>query len=86
MKLIEILQGKKCRVDYHDPFIPYLRISTIDLKSVALSKQNLSRYDCVVIATDHTRVDYKAVLDHARAIYDVRNVYKGITSNKITKI
>ena len=86
LKLIEILQGKKCRVDYHDPFIPYLRISTIDLKSVALSKQNLSRYDCVVIATDHTRVDYKAVLDHARAIYDVRNVYKGITSNKITKI
>ena len=86
LKLIEILQGKKCRVDYHDPFIPYLRISTIDLRSVALSKQNLSRYDCVVIATDHTRVDYKAVLDHARAIYDVRNVYKGIKNNKITKI
>lgn len=86
LKLIEILQGKKCRVDYHDPFIPYLRISTIDLKSVALSKQNLSRYDCVVIATDHTKVDYKAVLDHARAIYDVRNAYKGIKSNKITKI
>ncbi len=86
LRLIEILQGEKCRVDYHDPFIPYLRISTIDLKSVALSKQNLSRYDCVVIATDHTRVDYKAVLDHARAIYDVRNVYKGIKSDKITKI
>ncbi|MBI5023414.1 MAG: nucleotide sugar dehydrogenase [Candidatus Omnitrophica bacterium] len=86
LKLIEILQGKKCRVDYHDPFIPYLRISTIDLKSVALSKQNLSQYDCVVIAADHTKVDYRAVLDHARAIYDVRNVYKGIKSDKITKI
>ncbi|MBI3618199.1 MAG: nucleotide sugar dehydrogenase, partial [Candidatus Omnitrophica bacterium] len=61
LKLIEILQGKKCRVDYHDPFIPYLRISTIDLKSVALSKQNLSQYDCVVIAADHTKVDYRAV-------------------------
>ena len=86
LKLIEILQDKKCRVDYHDPFIPYLRIGTIDLKSVALSKQNLSRYDCVVIATDHTNVDYKSILKHARAIYDVRNVYKGIRNNKITKI
>lgn len=86
LKLIEILQDKECRVDYHDPFIPYLRISTIDLRSVALSKQNLSRYDCIVIATDHTKVDYKAVLDHARAIYDVRNVYKGIKNDKITKI
>ena len=86
LKLIEILQGRKCRVDYHDPFIPYLRISTIDLKSVPLSKQDLSRYDCVVIATDHTNVDYKSIFNHARAIYDVRNVYKGIKSDNITKI
>ena len=86
LKLIEILQDKKCRVDYHDPFIPYLRIGTIDLKSVPLSKQNLSRHDCVVIATDHTNVNYKSILNHARAIYDVRNVYQGIKSDKITKI
>lgn len=86
LKLIEILQDKKCRVDYHDPFIPYLRINTIDLKSVPLNKQGLSRYDCVVIAADHTDVDYRSILRHARAIYDVRNVYKGIKSDKITKI
>lgn len=86
LKLIEILQDKKSRVDYYDPYIPYLRVGAIDLKAVPLSKQNVARYDCVVIATDHTKVDYKAVLDHARAIYDVRNVYKGIKSDKITKI
>jgi len=86
LKLIEILQDRKCRVDYHDPFIPYLRINTIDLKSVVLNKQNLSRYDCVVIATDHTGVDYRSILKYARAIYDVRNVYKGTKSDKITKI
>jgi len=85
LKLIEILQDKKCRVDYHDPYIPYLRIGTIDLKAVPLIRQNVSRYDCVVIAADHAKIDYKAVLNHARAIYDVRNVYKGIKSDKITK-
>lgn len=86
LKLIEILQDKKCRVDYYDPYIPYLRFGTIDLRAVPLSKQNVARYDCVVIATDHTNIDYKSIFKHARAIYDVRNVYKGIKSNKITKI
>ena len=86
LKLIEILQERKCKVDYSDPFIPYLRIGTINLKSVTSNKQNISRYDCVVIATDHTNVDYKSILNSARAIYDVRNVYKGIKNDKITKI
>lgn len=86
LRLIEILQERKCKVDYSDPFIPYLKIGTIDLESMTLNRQNISRYDCVVIATDHTDVDYKSVLSHARAVYDVRNVYKGIKNDKITKI
>jgi len=86
LKLIEIFQDKKCQVDYYDPYIPYLRFGAIDLRAVPLTKQNVARYDCVVIATDHSNVDYKSVLKHARAIYDVRNVYKGIKSDKITKI
>lgn len=86
IKLIEILQERKAEVGYYDPFIPYLKIDGIDLKGVPLTKQNIAQYDCVVIATDHTDVDYKLVLDNARLIYDVRNVYKGIANSKITKI
>lgn len=86
LKLIEILQEEQCRVDYHDPLIPYLDIGGISLDCVALTKQNVSRYECVVIATDHTRVDYKAILKHARLIYDIRNVYAGIQNPKIARI
>ncbi|MBI5150697.1 MAG: nucleotide sugar dehydrogenase, partial [Candidatus Omnitrophica bacterium] len=58
LKLIETLQQEKCRVDYHDPYIPYLDIGAIKLNSVKLTAENLASYHCVIIATDHTSVDY----------------------------
>ena len=74
-KLIELLQAKGCRVSYHDPLIPYLNIGSVNLKSVALNKAAVNRADCVVIATDHSRVDYGLVARSARRIFDIRNVY-----------
>ena len=85
LKLIEILQSKRCKVDYYDPVIPYLRIGKIDLVSVKFSKSVIASYDCVIIATDHTKVDYKALLQYSKIIYDVRNVYKNTKSKKIIK-
>ena len=58
----------------------------IDLVSIKLTPNNISKYDCVVIATDHTRVNYKLILKHARLIYDIRNVYVGIKNKKVKKI
>lgn len=86
LKLLEILQARKYRVDYFDPIIPYLKIGPIDLKSVSLNKQNLSGYDCVLIATDHTSVDYPQILRHARLIFDIRNVYKSVKNKKVIKL
>lgn len=83
IKLIEILRQRKCRVDYFDPIIPYLDIGGIHLVSVPFTKQTLGRYDVVVIATDHTRVDYPYLLRHARLIYDIRHVYAGMTHKKV---
>ncbi|MDZ4242605.1 MAG: nucleotide sugar dehydrogenase [Candidatus Omnitrophota bacterium] len=86
LTLIEILKKEKCRVDYHDPVIPYLHIGTIYQDSVPLTRATVSRYDCVFIATDHTAVDYKLLLSSARMIFDVRNVYKGVISKKVFKL
>ena len=85
LKLIELLQAKKAEVNYFDPIIPYLDIGSIRLNSAELSPKTLALFDCVVIATDHTDVDYPLILKHARAIFDIRNVYKNIQDNKIEK-
>ena len=88
LKLIRLLQKNKCRVDYFDPIIPYLEFETIHLKSISisLSPKEISAFDCVVIATDHTGVDYQRILKHARLIFDVRNVYKNKSDRKIVKL
>jgi UDP-N-acetyl-D-glucosamine dehydrogenase len=86
LKLIEILQDQNCAVDYFDPIIPYLNIGKINLTSVKLAPNTIKKYDCIVIATDHTKVDYKLILKHARLIYDLRNVYGRFKHEKIRKI
>ena len=86
LQFMEILKTKRCRVDYHDPIIPYLDIGAIKMNSVPLSHKKLSSYDAVVIATDHTRLPYKQILAHARLIYDIKNVYHGIKSPKVEKL
>ena len=86
LKLIEILQEKKCSVSYFDPIIPFLNIGKIDLTSIKLTPSAVAKYDCVLIATDHTKVNYKLILKHARLIYDLRNVYGRCRHKKIKKI
>jgi UDP-N-acetyl-D-glucosamine dehydrogenase len=84
LKLIELLQDRGAKISYHDPIIPYLKIGKIDLESVPL--KNLGAFDCVVIATDHSAVNYKAILKGAKSIFDVRNVYGAIKNKKIVKL
>ena len=86
LKLIELLQHAKARVDYFDPHIPYLRINDIHLKAAPLNKKTITGADGVIIATDHTKVNYKLILRHARFIFDTRNVYRGVKNNKVIRL
>src|SRR2546430_7836505 len=44
------------------------------LKSVPFAK--LDSYDCVLIVTDHSNVDYKQVAAQAKLVVDTRNAMK----------
>ena len=43
------------------------------MRSVPLTAASLEKYDCVLIATDHTTIDYDMVAAHAGLIVDTRN-------------
>jgi UDP-N-acetyl-D-glucosamine dehydrogenase len=45
--------------------------------------ENLGKYDCVLIVTDHSDYDYKKITEEAQLIVDSRNATKGIKSAKI---
>jgi len=73
-------------VSYADPLIPYLKIANIDLRSIALTETNIKKFDCLIIATDHSNVDYSYLEKHAKLIFDARNVYKGKNKDKVIRL
>lgn len=86
LDVIAHLQKKNVKVSYYDPLIPYLKINHIDLKSINLTVSELKKFDCVIIATDHSSIDYKFILKNSKLIFDTRNVYCGVKSNKVIKL
>jgi UDP-N-acetyl-D-glucosamine dehydrogenase len=75
--LIELLQQRGAKVDYHDPHIPTAKPmrehNLTHMSSVPLTPASLRKYDCVLIATDHSSVDYEVVCRHAALVVDTRN-------------
>ena len=86
LDIINILQNKSVKVSYLDPFIPYLKFSDIDLESIDLKKTNLRRFDCTVIVTNHSSLDYKRILNNSKVIFDTRNVYEQVKSERVIKL
>ncbi|MCX5697148.1 MAG: nucleotide sugar dehydrogenase, partial [Candidatus Omnitrophica bacterium] len=86
LDIIEGLMQKNIDVSYYDPLIPYLKINQLHLDSIKLTATTIKRFDCVLIVTDHSVIDYAFVLKNARLVFDTRNVYKGIADKKLVRL
>jgi UDP-N-acetyl-D-glucosamine dehydrogenase len=89
-KLMELILDKGGQVDYNDPYIPelpHMRMYDIKRKSIDLTAQNLAKYDCVLISTNHSSYDMEFIVKHAQLIVDTRNATGMVKSgrNKIVK-
>ncbi|MFA6078634.1 MAG: nucleotide sugar dehydrogenase [Candidatus Omnitrophota bacterium] len=82
LEIIELLKQKGTHVSYYDPYLPYLKMDGIDLKSVKLTKDELKKADCVVIITDHSNVDYDLIAENSKLVVDTRNTLKNIKNRK----
>jgi UDP-N-acetyl-D-glucosamine dehydrogenase len=83
IKLIELLRNAGAQVAYHDPHVA--RLSEVGLASVALEPE---RYDCAVIVTAHTSIDYDALVEQANLVVDLRNATgrNGAENGKVWKL
>ena len=63
---------------YDDPHVAQLpkmrHHPNLQMSSTPLTREWLAEQDCVLIITDHTRVDYQQVVEHAQLVVDTRNV------------
>jgi len=82
LDVIGLLQRKGAKVEYHDPFIPHLRThDDLAMESVTDVMEAVRQTDCVIIITNHSFYDYKAILKEAKFIFDSRNALGKLGKN-----
>ena len=80
IRVIEELKKEGADVVFYDPFIPKYRHKGQWFEGeTSLTAELVEAADIVVITTAHTTVDYGFVQQHAKAIFDTKNVTKGLT-------
>lgn len=87
LELIRILRHKGAKVAYNDPYVPMAvhRRDGLKMRSVPLSIKGIRKYDCVVVATDHSTYDYRWIASNSKLVIDTRNAMAGIKAPNIVK-
>ena len=87
-EIMQLLVQSGAQVEYHDPHIPSLGEfrswpELPRLQSIRLSPSVLADCAAVLVATDHSGVDYDMIAEHAQLIIDTRGVYRQPRSNVV---
>jgi UDP-N-acetyl-D-glucosamine dehydrogenase len=87
LTIIEMLERDGAQVEYNDPFFPEVgRGRHYDLHHRrSASLENLERFDCVLIVTDHSLYNYAEIVEQSRLVVDTRNATQLIDSPKIVR-
>ena len=85
VKLIALLQNAGADVAYHDPYVASFTQNGLAMTSASLEPGS---YDCVVIVTNHSGIDYDRLVDEAALVVDLRNATgaNGRHSDKVWKL
>ncbi|MEA1937806.1 MAG: nucleotide sugar dehydrogenase [Pseudomonadota bacterium] len=87
LQIMEILEKRGAKIDYHDPYLPEIHpsrehSSLTGRRSVALTEDLLGDCDAVLICTDHDDVDYNFLVENSRLVVDTRNATKKVVKNR----
>ena len=90
LDVIGLLQKKGADVEYHDPYIPHIHHEHDGwhMDSVTDVMKSVKEADAVVIITNHTEYDYKAIVDSAKFVFDSRNATRKVVkdSDKVVRL
>jgi UDP-N-acetyl-D-glucosamine dehydrogenase len=83
LDIFELLHQKGAHVDYHDPYIPKVRMPEGDVKSTPLP-EGAGAYDLVIVTTDHKVFDYSKLLKGVSQVFDTRNALSSFSRDGLT--
>ena len=81
--LMSLLNERGAEVEYHDPYVPVIKQTRehsqfVGKKSVAWDQTTIQNFDLVLIATNHSCVNYQELGDWAQCIIDTRNAMASV--------
>ena len=92
IRIAAILQELIFRRSYHDPYVPVIKPTrehprSAGRKSIQWNRTTIENFDLVLIATNHSSVNYHELGEWARCIVDTRNAMAGVrlASGKVWK-
>ena len=87
LDIIRLLMARGGNVDYSDPFVAEV---SEGLETPMASNDGLpgicADYDCVVVCTDHTDLDWPAIIETSPLLIDTRNVTAGRDDAHIVRL
>jgi UDP-N-acetyl-D-glucosamine dehydrogenase len=85
LQVMQLLQDRGANIQYHDPFIPHLKPdhgSKLEMDSVGLETGQVSKYDVVMILTEHSGIDYDRVVAESQLVIDTRNATGNVRKHR----
>ena len=90
LDVIGLLRKKGAVVEYHDPYIPHIHHENDGwhMDSVTDVMKSVKDADAVVIITNHSSYDYKAIVESAKFVFDSRNATRKVAkgSEKVVRL
>jgi UDP-N-acetyl-D-glucosamine dehydrogenase len=84
LTIFELLQKEGAEVSFNDPYISFIgKGRKYDLQLASVPLDNLQKYDCVLIVTDHSCYDYAKIVSESQLVVDTRKATRGIQNSKI---
>jgi UDP-N-acetyl-D-glucosamine dehydrogenase len=83
--LLEKLEHAGAKVDFHDSHFPVIHKTREHAELAGRQSVSLDRigeYDAVLVATEHSDVDFTRVAKEAKLVIDTRNALRAITDRK----
>jgi UDP-N-acetyl-D-glucosamine dehydrogenase len=90
--LMDLLNERGAELEYYDPYVPVIKPTRehshwAGKKSTGWDRATIESFDLVLIATNHSCVNYQELANWARCIVDTRNAMSGtqVRSGKVWK-
>ncbi|HLJ60338.1 MAG TPA: nucleotide sugar dehydrogenase [bacterium] len=87
LKIMALLEKRGASVTYHDPHVSEVALTNPGtIRSVPLTDEALAGADCVILATDHSDLDYERIVAQASLVVDTRNRLRAFRAPHVVRL